>query len=99
MADARHRRRRQGPADADEQHLARLALDADQEHHGRGGLRLVHRITLHSCHKRTPWGAWRTWGIDTKDRPQALHALVCCPHWLTARPLGSLLGDAWVGAP
>ena len=40
MADARHRRRRQGPADADEQHLARIAVAADREHHGGRGVRL-----------------------------------------------------------
>ncbi len=34
VADARHRRRREGPADADQQHLARLAVGADQENHG-----------------------------------------------------------------
>ena len=38
VAEVRHRRRRQGAADADEQHLARLALGADREHHGRSGI-------------------------------------------------------------
>ena len=40
VGDARHRRRRQGAADADQQHLARLAVPAHQEDHGRRGVRL-----------------------------------------------------------
>ena len=39
VADVRHRRRRQGPADADQQHLARIALAAHPQDAGRGGLR------------------------------------------------------------
>ena len=35
VGDARHRRRRQGAADADQQHLARLAVPAHQEDDGR----------------------------------------------------------------
>ena len=38
--DARHRRRREGPADADQQHLARLAVAAHPQDPGRRRLRL-----------------------------------------------------------
>jgi hypothetical protein len=41
LGDARHRRRRQGAAGADQQHLARLPLPAHQGDHGRGGVRLT----------------------------------------------------------
>src|SRR5689334_20979361 len=40
MGDARHRRRREGAADADQQHLARLAVPAYQEDHGGSGVRV-----------------------------------------------------------
>ena len=41
VADARHRRRRQGPADADQQHLARLAVPPHQEDPAFGALRFA----------------------------------------------------------
>ena len=41
VEDVRHRRRRQGSADADQQHLARLAVAADQEDHGRRRVRVA----------------------------------------------------------
>ena len=40
VADVRHRRRRQGPADADQQHLARLAVAAHPQDPGRRGVRV-----------------------------------------------------------
>ena len=42
VGDARHRRRRQGAADADQQHLARLAVPAHQEDHGRRRVCVTH---------------------------------------------------------
>ena len=41
VEDVRHRRRRQGSADADQQHLARIAVHPDQEDHGRRRVRLT----------------------------------------------------------
>ena len=40
VEDVRHRRRREGSADADQQHLARVAVHPDQEDHGRRGVRV-----------------------------------------------------------
>ena len=40
LADVRHRRRREGPADADQQHLARLAVAAHPQDHGRRRVRV-----------------------------------------------------------
>jgi hypothetical protein len=40
LADVRHRRRRQGAADADQQHLARLAVAAHPADHGGRGVRV-----------------------------------------------------------
>ena len=41
VEDVRHGRRRQGPADADQQHHARLAVPAHPQDHDRRGLRVV----------------------------------------------------------
>ena len=52
VADVRHRRRRQGAADADQQHLARLAVAAHPEDHGRRGV----RVECHSSRSKTRQG-------------------------------------------
>ena len=44
LADVRHRRRRQGAADPDQQHLARVAVDANPPDHGRRGVRIITRF-------------------------------------------------------
>ena len=41
VEDVRHRRRRQGPADADQQHHARLAVPAHPQDHDRRGVRVA----------------------------------------------------------
>ena len=53
VADVRHGRRRQGAANADQQHLAWLSVAADQEDHGRRRLRIAaHGARLTSTRRR-----------------------------------------------
>ncbi len=59
VADVRHRRRRQGPADADQQHLARIAVAAHPEDPGRRRLRLKAGIGGPDC--------GQTWDRRLKD--------------------------------